>query len=153
MAAAKPKTLFFVLPNVNVPHSLTVLEGLFALRASMLAGSFRIFFRDRSGATKKEADLMRSRMYDMCLWQSDNIVLLVNNNADEMRRKLDDLVTECSICLEPLTDIAHGSIVYPYRCQHAFHSFCVQKCHECPLCRTAWKSRKTVFNLREYRNA
>lgn len=147
LALAQPKTLFYVLPDMDTPHSLSVLEGLFALRLSLLAGSLRIFFRDRKDATPKERGLMRTKVYDLCLWQSDNIVLLSNNTENEMRRKLSDLVVECSICFESLTDISHGSIVYPYRCEHAFHSLCVQECTECPLCRNNWKPRRTVFRL------
>lgn len=144
LALAQPNTLIFVISNVDVPHSLTVLEGLFALRSSLLAGSFRIFFRDRQNATRKEKQLMRTQVYDVCLWQADNILLLNNNTEHEMIRKLNDLVVECSICLDPL---AHGSIVYPYRCGHAFHSCCVQKCTECPLCRNNQKPRRIVFQL------
>ena len=90
---------------------------------------------------------MRTKIYDLCLWQADNIVLLSNNTSDEMRRKLNDLVSECSICLEALVDQTNGSIVYPYRCEHAFHCFCVQECTECPLCRNKWKPHRTVFKL------
>ena len=148
LAIARPQTLLYVVPTLDAPHSLSVVEGLFALRASLLAGNFCIFFRDRKGATKKERTLMRTRVYDLCLWQSDNLVLLSNNTDDEVRRKLCDIVRECSICLDPLTDQANGTIVYPYRCGHAFHSDCVQECKECPLCRTPWKGRATVFMLR-----
>jgi hypothetical protein len=147
LALSKPNTLFFVAPTLDVPHSLTVVEGLFALRASLIAGSLHIFFRDRKNATPREKELMRTRVYDLFLWQADNIVLLSNNTTDEMRRKLSDLVTECSICLEPLTDTTHGSITYPYRCEHAFHCMCVEACTECPLCRNAWKSKKIVYRV------
>ena len=93
---------------------------------------------------------MRTKVYDLCLWQADNIVLLSNNTADDMRRKLNDLVYECSICLEALTDQTNGSIVYPYRCEHAFHSYCVKECTECPLCRNKWKLHRTAFELCDY---
>lgn len=149
LAMAKPRVLLFVLASVDVPHSLTVLEGLFALRGSLLAGNFRIFFRDRRNATSKEKQVMRTKVYNLCLWQADNILLLSNNDADEMRRKLNDLVCECSVCLEALTSLANGSVVYPFRCEHAFHSSCVKDCTTCPLCRNRWKPRRVVFRLSE----
>jgi len=148
LAIAKPKMLFFVLAKLQAPRSMSVLEGLFALRAALIAGNLSVFFRERKNVTKKEKQLMRTRAYDLCLFQSDNIVLLSNNTADEMRRKLNDLVAECSICLEPLTDVKGGSIVYPFRCEHSFHSSCAQECHECPLCRNSWAAKRTVFELR-----
>ena len=148
LAMAQPNKLIFVVSNVDIPHSLSVLEGLFALRLSLLAGSFCIFLRDRKNATRKQKALMRTQVYDLCLWQADNIVLLSSTDADEMRRKLNGLVDECSICLEPLINQAHGTIVYPYRCEHAFHSSCVHECTACPLCRNHWKPRRAVFELR-----
>ena len=147
LALAQPKTLYFIVPDVDASHSLCVLEGLHALRASLLAGSFSIFFRDRTNATTAQMKVMRTRKYDLCLWQADNIVLLSNCTEHEMRRKLNDLVAECSICLEYLTDMVNGSVVYPFRCEHAFHSRCVQTCAECPECRNKWKPGRTVFKL------
>ena len=64
-----------------------------------------------------------------------------------MRRKLNDLLAESSICLEQLTDMVNGCIVYPFRCEHAFHARCMQRCTECPTCRNKWKPRRTVFEL------
>lgn len=149
LAVAKPRTLFFITAKVEISNSLSVLEGIFALRASLLAGSFRIFFRDYKNATKKERKTMRSKVYDLCLWQSDNILLSSNSSDIEIMRRLEELVSECCICLEQLTDEQHGSVVYPFRCEHAFHSSCVKMCSECPVCRNSWKADRVVWNLLE----
>lgn len=147
LAVAKPKTLFFITAKVEIPNSMSVLEGLFALRASLIAGSFHIFLRDYKNANKKERKCMRCKVYNMCLWQSDNILLSSNSNAIEIKRRLEELISECGICLEQLTDEQHGTIVYPFRCAHAFHCVCVKKCTECPMCRNRWKADGVVFNL------
>jgi hypothetical protein len=148
LAVAKPKTLFFIVPNLEIPNSLSVVEGLFALRMSLMCGSFAVFFRDKRGATIKEKKVMRGRCYNLVLFQDDNITSLSNNTIVEIRRQLDDLVAECPICFELLCDINHGAVNYPFECGHAFHDKCVAECKECPNCRTTRRMKGVVtFNM------
>lgn len=147
LAMAKPRTLFFIVPDLEIPNSLSVVEGLFALRTSLLCSSFNVFFQDKRRATAKEKKLIRGRRFkrfNLVLFQDDNIASLSNHTLPEIRRQLEDLVAECSVCLELLTDINHGAINYPFECMHAFHDKCVASCKECPKCRTTCKMKGVV---------
>lgn len=135
LAQAQPKTLFFMVPNLEIPNSLSVVEGFFALRASLLAGSLNVFLQNKRDATKKEKKCMRGRCYNLVLLQSDNIITLSNNTILEIRRQLENLVADCPICLEKLSDEKYGAVYYPFECGHAFHDLCVSQCKECPTCR------------------
>ena len=134
LATMRPGTLFFVVPDVHMPTSLSVVEGLYALRLSMLAGDLDVFLRN---APKTE--LTRTRRYDLVAFQSDNIVLAANQSRSELSRSLADLVGECPVCLEPFTDASCGPIVYPFRCRHALHHPCFKQAYKatdaCPTCR------------------
>lgn len=144
LAVSKSKTLFCLVPDLEIPNSLSVVQGLFALRASLVCGSFNVFFQDKRGATKKEKEVMRGRCFNLVLFQDDNIMSLSNNTILEIRRQLDDLVVECPICFELLCDINHGAVNYPFECGHAFHDKCVAECKECPNCRTSRKMKGVV---------
>lgn len=149
LALLKPKTLFCIVSNLRFPKSLSVMEGLFALRKYLVSGSLNVLFKKKGGATDKEKKCMHGRCYDLVLFQSDNIVTLSNNTIPEILRQLECLVTECPICLERLTDIDYGSINYPFACGHAFHYQCVGQCNECPTCRTTHKMKGVVtFELK-----
>ena len=144
LAMAKPMTLFFIAPNLEIPFSLNVVEGLFALRTSLVTGSFNIFFQDRSDASDKEKKCMRGKCFNLVLFQDDNITTLSNNTVPEIHRQLECLVSECPICLELLCDINHGALSYPFECSHAFHHTCVVNCKECPTCRTKHRMKGVV---------
>ena len=144
VGVAKPNTLFFMVPNLEVPNSLNVVQGLFAFRTSLVSGSFNVFFQDKRSATAKEKKCMRGKRFNLVLFQNDNIITLSNNTIPEIRRQLDNLVTECPICFELLSDINYGAVNYPFECGHAFHDKCVAKCKECPTCRTTAKMKGVV---------
>ena len=144
LAVAKPRTLFFIVPNLEIPNSLSVVEGMFALRASLVCGSFNVFFQDKRNATNKEKKCMRGRCFNLVLFQDDNIASLSNKTIPEIHRQLEDLVAECPICFELLSDIKHGAVNYPFECGHAFHDKCVVECKECPNCRTTRRMKGVV---------
>lgn len=148
LAIGRPKTLFVLVPVVEVPTSLSVLEGMYALRMALLAGDFDILFRT------SKTNLTRTRRYDLCLFQADNIVLASHQTSAELRRTLEDLVSECPLCLEPLTDDSCGQIVIPFKCRHAFHNRCIATLKResgCPTCRQVFLSKGVVVSciLRE----
>ena len=144
LALVKPRTLFFMVPNLEIPNSLSVVEGLFALRTSLVCGSFNVFFQNKRNATNKEKKCMRGRCFNLVLFQNDNITSLSNNTISEIRRQLEHLVAECPICFELLSDIDNGAINYPFECGHAFHHKCVSECKECPNCRTTRRMKGVV---------
>ena len=147
LAMAQPNKLFFMVPQLELPHSLNVVEGFFALRTSLTSGSFNVLFKNKRKATVKEKQCMRAKCFNLVLFQDDNVVTVSNNTVAEIRRHLDDLIGECPICLEPLADINCGAIAYPFKCGHAFHDACVTACQECPTCRTTHKMKGRVqFN-------
>jgi hypothetical protein len=144
LAISKPKTLFFMVPNLEFSNSLSVVEGLFTLRKSLVSGSLNVFFKDKREATTNEKKCMRGGRYDLVLFQDDNIVTLSNNTMLEIHRQLECLVAECPICFELLSDINYGAINYPFACGHAFHHQCVAMCTVCPTCRTIHKAKRVV---------
>lgn len=147
LAMGQPMTLFYLAPDIASPHSLTVLEGLFAVRATLLSGRINILFRDRRGSSKMEIKCMRHKQYNICLFQNDNLILLNNCTMLEIKRELDVLITECPICLESLVDVTNGQIQKPSKCGHSFHQGCARKLVACPVCRETRMMREVGFTL------
>jgi hypothetical protein len=150
LATKCPRTLFVVLPDAEVPASLSVVEALFALRTALLAGDTGIFLRT-ARKTKLTRKLTCARRYDLCAFQADNIVLAANQTCHELARSLADLVAECPLCLELLTDASRGQIVCPFRCRHAFHHTCIQEAtrrhRECPVCREVHTAKGSAIHV------
>ena len=145
MAILRPNVLFFVLPDVQVPASLSVVEGLYALRMALVVGDIDIFLRKAP-----KTHVTRTRRYDLCAFQADNIVLSSNQTWGELLRSLEDLVGECPMCLDQLTNVTCGLIVYPFKCHHAFHHDCIKQVMgadgeaACPTCREVHKAKGVV---------
>jgi|MDSZ01.1.fsa_nt_gb hypothetical protein len=153
LALQQPKKLLALLPDVEeVPNSLGAIEGLFALRAAILAGNMSIFFREWAALSPTERLCLRGRRYDLVLFQADNIVLASSKSHEEIRRDLDSLVSECPVCLDPLTDERNGLVCYPFKCMHALHSQCAKDSGvskgpdkpACPVCRVEHRPKKSA---------
>eukprot|EP01038_Epipyxis_sp_PR26KG_P012961 gene12961-17376_t len=75
----------------------------------------------------------------------------LNRFSDKFSRSF-----ECSLCLSFITDVDNiASAVEHIECENIFHTKCLKKCRDCPICRGSSKTGKTKrVNriVREYHN-
>jgi hypothetical protein len=125
IAKLKKNDLFYIIPNIEIPNSLSVVEGLFAVQAFVDSkGDPFYLFKQKYGqkqlsAIKKE--YLKTRNFQVFIFQNDNYLSATNSDPSRLRQQLKTLVDECPVCFEPFVD-AH--VIYPFKCNHGIHHLC-----------------------------